>query len=186
MAQIHGLDPAAQPKAWLDVMASSYTSDDEKNEAMEEILILAKDKRRARIFLDEGILDSLMWILNRYFEKQNARGKEVNWAFPEITPKEFNSAKLAAACCVTLGKAHCAAIHTEGDLLLMSLYERGTVPEERQLAQMLYEVPHHVRVSKTADPTIVDPSKEEFGLKQMTLPQAEELARAIKKLSESS
>jgi hypothetical protein len=32
----------------------------------------------------------------------------------------------------------------KGDLLLMSLYERGTVPEVRQVAQMLQEVPHHV------------------------------------------
>lgn len=180
VAQIHGLDPASQPRAWLDVMASADTSEDEKNEAMEEILILAKDKSRARIFLDEGILDSLMWILNRYFEKLHGKGKENNWAHPEVTPNERHAAKLAAACCLTLGKAHCAAFHTGGDLLLMSMYERGTVPEERQVAQMLHEVPHHVRVTKTSDPTIVDPSQEVFALKQMTLPQAEELARAIK------
>jgi len=93
--------------------------------------------------------------------------------------------KLAAACCVTLGKSHCAAIHTEGDLLLMSLYERGTVPEERQLAQMLYEVPHHARVTpKSGDPTIVDPSLEVFSLKHLTLPQAEELAKSIKTLAD--
>jgi hypothetical protein len=87
-------------------------------------------------------------------------------------------------CCVTLGKAHCAAIHTEGDLLLMSLYERGTVPEERQVAQMLHEVPHHARITNTADPTITEPSKEAFALKQLTLPQAEELARSIKAVAD--
>jgi hypothetical protein len=139
-------------------------------EAMEEILILAKDKQRARIFLEEGILDSIMWT--------------THWAHPEISREEADAAKLAAACCLTLGKAHCAAIHTEGDLLLMSLYERGTVPEERQLAQMLHEVPHHARVTNTSDPTIVIPGKEVFALKQMTLPQAEELARSIKSLAD--
>ena len=82
-------------------------------------------------------------------------------------------------CCVTLGKAHCAAIHTEGDLLLMSMYERGTVPEVRQVAQMLHEVPHHIRITKTSDPTIIDPSKEVFSLRTLTLPQAEELARSV-------
>jgi hypothetical protein len=185
VGQIHGLDPSIQPKAWLDVMASADTTEDEKNEAMEEISILAKDKRRARIFLEEGILDSLMWILNRYFEKIHAKGKEnLHWAFPDLTPDQLRAAKLAATCCVALGKAHCAAFHTEGDLLLMSMYERGTVPEERQVAQMLHEVPHHVRVTKTADPTIVEASQEVFSLKQMTLPQAEELARAIKAVAD--
>lgn len=52
VSQIHGLDPGAQPRAWLDVIASADTSNDEKTEAMEEILILAKDKQRARIFLE--------------------------------------------------------------------------------------------------------------------------------------
>ena len=48
--QIHGLEPSSQPRAWLDVVASANTSSEQKNEAMEEILLLAKDKRRAKIF----------------------------------------------------------------------------------------------------------------------------------------
>ena len=183
VSQIHGLDPGVQPRAWLDVLASADTSMMERMEAMEEILILAKDKQRARIFLEEGILDSLMWILCRFFEKRNRKPSD-EWANPDITADEKNAAKLAANCCVTLGKSHCAAIHTEGDLLLMSLYERGTVPEERQLAQMLYEVPHHTRVTKTKDPTVVDPSMEVFALKQLTLPQAEEIAQQVKALAD--
>lgn len=166
-------------------MACASTTDDEKHEAMEEILILAKDKRRARIFLEEGILDSMMWILGRYFEKTNRKPTDV-WSKPDISAQESNSAKLAASCCVTLGKAHCASMHTDGDLLLMSLYERGTVPEERQLAQMLFEIPHHARVTKTSDPTVVEPTKEVFALKQLTLPQAEELARNIKALADGN
>lgn len=184
ISQIHGLDPSAQPKAWLDVVASANTSNEQKNEAMEEILLLAKDKRRAKILLHEGILDFIVWTLSRYFEKLDASGKPMDWANPTITASEKTAANLAALCCVTLGKAHCAAIHTEGDLLLMSMYERGTVPEERQVAQMLHEVPHHARVTKTNDPTIVDPSKEVFALRQLTLPQAEELARSIKAVAE--
>ncbi|KAL3942186.1 MAG: hypothetical protein SGARI_000349 [Bacillariaceae sp.] len=181
--QIHGLDPSSQPKAWLDVVASANTSAREKNEAMEEILLLAKDKRRAKIFLSEGILDSILWTLSRYFEKLDA-GKDSDWAFPNISVEEKTAASLAAQCCVTLGKAHCAAIHTEGDLQLMSMYERGTVPEERQVAQMLHEIPHYTRVTKTQDPTIVDPSNEVFAVRQLTLPQAEELSKAIKAVAD--
>jgi len=125
-----------------------------------------------------------MWILSRYFEKENRKPTD-QWANPDITPDEKIAAKLAATCCVTLGKAHCAAVHTEGDLLLMSRYERGTVPEESQLAQMLHEVPHHARVTKPNDPTFVDPSMEVFALKQLTLPQAEELAKAVKALADT-
>jgi hypothetical protein len=182
-AQIHALNPVDQPRAWLDVLASAETTHDERQEAMEEILILAKDKQRAQIFVEEGILDSLMWTLGRYFEKSKHSGSSNNWANAAISREEHAASKLAATCCLTLGKAYCAAMHTEGDLLLMSLYERGTVPEERQLAQMLYEVPHHVRITKTDDPTIVDPSKEVFAVRQMTLPQAEELATSIKALT---
>jgi len=153
-------------------------------EATEEILILAKDKQRARIFLEEGILDSIMWTLGRYFEKLEYDKNVDNWAHPEITKEEATAAKLTANCCLTLGKSHCAAIHTGGDLLLMSMYERGTVPEERQLAQMLHEVPFHSRITKTDDPTIIDPSKEIFGVTQMSLPQAEELAQRIKAIAD--
>ncbi|KAL3911765.1 MAG: hypothetical protein SGILL_007153 [Bacillariaceae sp.] len=185
VAQIHGLDPTSQPKAWLDVVASANTTNGQKNEAMEEILLLAKDKRRAKVFLSEGILDSIIWTLSRYFEKLDMAGKDTTrWAFPNISVEEKTAASLAAQCCVTLGKAHCAAIHTEGDLQLMSMYERGTVPEERQVAQMLHEVPHYSRVTKTDDPTVVDPSKEVFAVRQLSLPQAEELARAIKAVAD--
>ena len=184
-SQIYSLDPAVQPRAWIDIVASANTTDAEKNEAMEEILLLAKDKRRAKIFLDEGILDSAVWSLSRYFEKLDPVGDQsIDWAHPEITVQEKTAANLAAQVCIVLGKAHCAAIHTEGDLMLMSQYEHGTVPEERQVAQMLHEVPHHVRVTKTSDPTIVIPSKEVFALRQLTLPQAEELARSIKAVAE--
>ena len=62
----------------------------------------------------------------------------------------------------------------------MSLYERGTVPEERQLAQMFHEVPFHSRLTKPEDdPTVVDPGTEMFAMKQLSLPQAEELAKKI-------
>ena len=184
IAQIHGLDPSSQPRAWLDVVASANTTSEQKNEATEEILLLAKDKRRAKIFLDEGILDYIIWTLSRYFEKLEVVGKTTDWANPDITASEKTAANLAALCCVTLGKAHCAAIHTEGDLLLMSMYERGTVPEERQVAQMLHEIPHHARVTKTNDPTVVQPSKEVFAPRQLSLSQAEELARSIKAVAE--
>ena len=67
----------------------------------------------------------------------------------------------------------------------MSMYERGTVPEERQVAQMLHEVPHYARVTKTNDPTIVEPSKEVFASRQLSLFQAEELAEIIKLVADN-
>lgn len=163
----------------MDVLANADTSASDKIEASEEILILAKDKQKSRIFVDEGILDCLLWTIGRYYEKQVKGPGSEHWANAELKPEEKALAKLAANCCLTLGKSYCAAIHTEGDLLLMSLYDRGTVPEERQLAQMLMEVPHHTRSTKTDDPTIVTPGKESFILKQLTLSQAEELASVI-------
>ena len=182
--QIHGLETSQQPKAWLEIVASSLSSGNEKIEAMEEILILAKDKRAARIFLDEGILDSIIWTLSRYFEKVGTDERKADWVNATVSANERAAARLAAACCINLGKAHCAAIHTEGDLLLMSKYEGGLVPEERQVAQMLHEVPHHARVTKTEDPTIIQPSMEVFALKQLTLPQAEALAQSIKAVAD--
>uniref|UniRef100_A0A7S2UIG5 Uncharacterized protein n=1 Tax=Attheya septentrionalis TaxID=420275 RepID=A0A7S2UIG5_9STRA len=197
--EIHALDPSLQPKAWLGVMASMNTTTDEKDEAMEEIMILAKDKDRARMLLEEGILDSLVWILNTFLESmRSAREKKISET-PELLCKdgtiedlvvsvqrscEFNHAKLAALCCLALGKAHCAVVHTEGDLLLMSSYNRGTVPEERQLAQMLYEVPHHVSVIDTGKGGGSVPGKELFTITEISMFEAEELAKSIKALTE--
>lgn len=184
--QIHALDPGMQPRAWLDILASVETTHDEKMEAIEEIIILAKDKQRARIFVEEGVLDCLLWTIGRYFEKKNYDPVgPVKWLNAEISREEEHGAKRAAMCCLALGKSYCAAMHTEGDLLLMSLYERGTVPEERQLAQMLFEVPHHARATVVEDPTIIT-SNEVFALKQLTLPQAEELSTRIKALAEGN
>ncbi len=55
LGQIHSLRPSLQPRAWLDVMASAYTTRDDKNEAMQEILILAKDKEISRWFLEVSL-----------------------------------------------------------------------------------------------------------------------------------
>lgn len=179
--EIYALEPTEQPRAWLDVLASAKTSHDEKSEAMEEIKILAKDKQRARIFLEEGILDSLMYAIDKYLEKTE---KGISF----IGANEKAAAKLAAQCCLTLGKAHCALVHTEGDLLLMSLYERGTVPEERQLAQLLHEVPHHGRVTNHAngESNTIKSGNETFILKQLTLPRAEEMAKVIKSIADEA
>lgn len=182
LTQIYCLDPSSQPRAWLDILASADTRYDEKIEATEEVLILAKDKHKSRIFVEEGILDCLLWTIGRYMEKRKRGPGSEHWKHPNVTREELTMAKLAANLCLTLGKSYCAAIHTEGDLLLMSLYNRGTVPEERQLAQMLLEVPHHERATKTDDPTVV--ANESFVLTTLTLSQAEELAANIQAISE--
>ena len=89
--------------------------------------------------MQEGILDSLMFILSRYFRSYSSYLRNETPATDSGEKEEpfssfkqggnaFFHAKLAANCCVALGKAHCAAVHTEGDLLLMSAYSRGSVP----------------------------------------------------------
>eukprot|EP00804_Cyclotella_cryptica_P007112 CCRYP_014533-RB/>CCRYP_014533-RB protein AED:0.07 eAED:0.07 QI:14/1/1/1/1/1/5/86/847 len=200
-SQIHSLRPSLQPRAWLDVMASAHTTREDKNEAMEEILILAKDKDISRWFLEEGILDSLMFILSSYFRNYSAFQRdepplsETKEPFESFKPggNAFFHARLAANCCVALGKAHCAAVHTEGDLLLMSAYSRGSVPVERQLAQMLFEVPHHMKVihpnqsngsgGVTNDNTY---DHAEFTLTELSMQQAEDLASSIKSLDDGN
>lgn len=123
VAKLYSLDPVLQPKAWLDVMASIHTSREEKNEAMEEILTLAKDKNHARIFLEEGILDSLMWILGGFFKQrpelllsEEDSTKLDIWNNRDLcltSPRSSDdSSKLAARVCVSLSKAHCAVVHT--------------------------------------------------------------------------
>uniref|UniRef100_A0A7S4R6L4 Uncharacterized protein n=1 Tax=Ditylum brightwellii TaxID=49249 RepID=A0A7S4R6L4_9STRA len=51
VSQIYSLEPSHQPRAWFEVIASALTSVEDKNEAMEEILIFAKDKLHAKLFL---------------------------------------------------------------------------------------------------------------------------------------
>jgi hypothetical protein len=199
LSQIHSLRPSLQPRAWLDVMANAHTTRDDKNEAMEEILILAKDKEISRWFLEEGILDSLMFILSNYFRNYSSYLRNETPIKMTETEKEepftsfksgnaFCHAKLAANCCVALGKAHCAAVHTEGDLLLMSAYSRGSVPIERQLAQMLFEVPHHMKVMIPAGVNSANENQQlfdgEFTLTELSMQQAEDLASSIKALDD--
>ena len=136
----------------------------------------------------EGILDSLMYILSSYFRNYSSYLRDETPGL-EVEPFSafqkggiaFYHARLAANCCVALGKAHCAAIHTEGDLLLMSAYSRGSVPVERQLAQMLFEVPHHMKVIPTDGENTQD---VEFTLTELSMQQAEDLASSIKALDD--
>jgi len=181
VSQIHSLSPSLQPRAWLDVMASIGTTPDEKSEAMEEILILCKDKNHARMFLEEGIIDSLMHIIRSYCNNSFIPLENLHISM-DVTKLEkdvaFFHAKTASNCCIALGKAHCALVHTEGDLLLMSSYSHGSVPVSRQLAQMLYEVPHHEVINSN------EVDKESFTLAELSLQQAEELSRSILYLAE--
>jgi len=67
---------------------------------------------------------------------------------------------------------------------LMSAYNRGSVPIERQLAQMLFEVPHHTRVvnaNMDAPQTGNQIEGDEFfTLKELTMQESENLAVLIK------
>lgn len=163
----------------------------------------------------EGILDSLMFILSNYFRNYSSflrnetpiimsGEKEEPFSSFKQGGNAFFHAKLAANCCVALGKAHCAAVHTEGDLLLMSAYSRGSVPIERQLAQMLFEVPHHMKVMNPAahggagaggggggNGAMMSGEGQqqhqfdvEFTLTELSMQQAEDLASSIKALDD--
>lgn len=192
VGQIHSLEPLRQPKAWLDVMASANTSRDEKDEAMEELSIFIKDKYTAHSLLDEGILDSLLYIVACFFRNQGGANSPDGILPMSIrSDPEFLHAKKAANCCVNLGKAHCAIVHTEADDLLMSAYSNGAVPMERQLAQMLHEIPHHTSLpttpanKQTAEGGDVSSSSEfVFTLTELSLQHAERLATSILALSQ--
>ena len=67
LGQIHSLRPSLQPRAWLDVMASAYTTRDDKNEAMQEILILAKDKEISRWFLEVSLFSLFDYLQLKLF-----------------------------------------------------------------------------------------------------------------------
>jgi hypothetical protein len=141
-----------------------------------------------------------MFILSSYFRNYSSFLRHETTVKMSDTDKEepfssykqggnaFYHAKLAANCCVALGKAHCAAVHTEGDLLLMSAYSRGSVPVERQLAQMLFEVPHHMIVMNPSAGSDTGESQQkfdaEFTLTELSMQQAEDLASSIKALDD--
>jgi hypothetical protein len=59
--EIHALEPSRQPIAWLDVMASANTTRDEKNEAMEEIMMFAKDKVKRALLVISFLTDTCMY-----------------------------------------------------------------------------------------------------------------------------
>lgn len=92
-----------------------------------------------------------------------------------MTDPHFYHAKLAANCCVSLGKAHCAVLNIDGEERIAA---HVSIPVNRQVAQMLYEIPHHkVMVDNDSD-------NERFVLStDMTMEQAIELAGSIEALS---
>jgi len=185
VGQIHSLDPALHPRAWLDVMANAWTSREEKNEAMEEILLLAKHRNHARMLLDEGILDSLMYIIRAFFLDYANTQRQTQSDLPVETyaaDLNFLHAKLASNCCVALGKAHCAVAHSQGEEMI-SATVHVSVPLTKQVAQMLYEVPHHTAV-KTNGEGVGGENQEVFKLTtEMSPNQAEALATSVTSLS---
>lgn len=184
VSQIYSLSPSKQPRAWLDVLASARTTANERREALQEVIILAKDKQHARAYVEDGILDSLLYMVDKYYHLSSAQSPTNGASTADPTSLQSkntsnnphkDAAQLAATCCLTLGKAYCAALHTEGDLRLMSLYEHGSVPEERQLAQMLSEVPHHV----------YNPVTKAFVMRHLSLSQALDVAATLKATAEA-
>ena len=133
------------------------------------------------MLLDEGILDSLMYILRAFFfnyaDLQRENGDQPIPVETYIADPNFFHSKLASNCCVAFGKAHCAMAHTNGEEMIATSVH-VTVPIAKQVAQMLYEVPHHMAIKADGE------NKEMFKLTtEMSHQQAEDLASSIVSLS---
>jgi hypothetical protein len=134
------------------------------------------------MLLDEGILDSLMYILRAFFfnyiDVQRENGKN-SFVETYMSDPNFFHSKLAANCCVALGKAHCAMVHTTEEGMTASNVH-GPVPIVQQVAKMLYDVPHHMAMNTEAEEEV----KEVFKITtEMSKDQAEDLASSIVSLS---
>jgi len=70
--KIHSLPLNLHAVAWMGIISSNYRSIEEKHEALQEILLLVKDKNYAKKMLDQGILDSFLSILSDFFNKFSA------------------------------------------------------------------------------------------------------------------
>ena len=90
-----------------------------------------------------------MYILRAFFqsfvEKLRQSGQKALKLENYMADPNFFHSKLAANCCVALAKAHCAGANSEdGDVS----YNGGlSLPVQRQVAQLLYEIPHHMAVT---------------------------------------
>jgi len=135
------------------------------------------------MLLDEGILDSLMFILRAFFlnyaEIKRKSGEKTIPVETYMADPNFYHAKLASNCCVALAKAHCAMAHTNGEDIIVT-FAHITVPLTKQVAQMLYDVPHHMVLNTEKD----GETQEVFKLTtEMSIEQAENLASSIVSLS---
>ena len=139
------------------------------------------------MLLDEGILDSMMYILRAFFlsyadVQRESGSKSIPVETYMADPNYFHS-KLASNCCVALAKAHCAMVHSSGEEMIAASVH-VTVPMTKQIAQMLYEVPHHMALQTDFDGDRSGEKKEIFKLTtEMSPQQAEDLASSIFSLS---
>jgi len=124
-----------------------------------------------------------MYILRAFFlnyaDVQRQNGEDSMPVETYMADPNFFHSKLAANCCVALGKAHCAMVHFTGDEMIAS-NTHGPVPIVEQVAKMLYEVPHHMAMNAESDGEV----KEVFKITtEMSKDQAEDLASSIVSLS---
>lgn len=95
-------------------------------------------------------------------------------------PNYFHS-KLAANCCVALAKAHCVGTGNN-EVIRDDLAQIGglSLPVQRQVAQLIYEVPHHVAIKVLDTSTDGAEKRESFKLTtDLTMEKAEALASSI-------
>lgn len=142
----------------------------------------------------EGILDSLIYILRTFFlsyaEKFSKSGQKALQIENFMADPNYFHSKLAANCCVALAKAYSAgAIGNSTDTTIstgggdLSSHAGLSHPVQNQVAQLLYEIPHHMTVKVSDSSSGADhhgKNKESFKLStDMTKKNAEDLAASI-------
>jgi hypothetical protein len=125
--KIHSLPPHLHVVAWMSVLSSTNRSIEEKCEALNEILVLIKDKKHAKRMLEQGILDIILSILSNYFQLLCSWLRQRTEAYEKDNFREICKCQsvatlektlcdlypivyLTSQCCVALGKSHCALI----------------------------------------------------------------------------
>ena len=126
-----------------------------------------------------------MYILRAFFqsyaEKLSENGQHSLLFETYMGDPNFFHSKLAANCCIALAKAHSAGANAEdGDFS----HNGGlSLPLSRQVAQLLYEIPHHMAL-KVPD-AVEGEKKEIFKLTtEMSLQVADDLASSVTALTD--
>jgi hypothetical protein len=119
----------------------------------------------------------IIWsFFKSYMEIQSRTGQQTIALETYMADPNFFHAKLAANCCIALGKAHCAVLNIDGEERIAA---HMSIPVTKQVAQMLYEVPHHKVILGDGEG-----EKDKFVLStDMSMEESMEVAKSLVALS---